>query len=144
MIPYCFCALIFDPSIKTLTHCTIFYFHSIHIQMSHVSPKLKQKKYLHDFLLSLNTHPDVICITETKIKEVSSNISLPGYSFLNFNSSTNAGGVALYICDKYQFRLKSNQVKLTDCESLVIELTLTKLQSKKLNIGVMYRHPRPN
>lgn len=45
--------------------------------------------------------PDVIAISETKLKENNlTNISIPGYEFLNTNSKTSAGGVGLYLINK--------------------------------------------
>jgi len=42
--------------------------------------------------------PDVICISETKLKENKHDlIDISGYNFLFNNSTTNAGGVGLYI-----------------------------------------------
>ena len=58
--------------------------------------------------------PPIICISETKPKGISYvNISLPGYSFIHENSSTNAGGVGIYILNNSCF-----EKKLPDNESL--------------------------
>ena len=44
-------------------------------------------------LSELSYHPQIICLSETKIKDKSViNISLPGYIFIHANSSTNAKG----------------------------------------------------
>ena len=61
----------------------------------------KNVSLLHDILLTVETRPDIIAISETKIKENSyANINLSGYNFVNTNSKSKAGGVGLYIANK--------------------------------------------
>ena len=51
----------------------------------------KNVSLLHDILLSVETRPDIIAISETKINENSYvNINLPGYNFVNTNSKSQA------------------------------------------------------
>ena len=86
---------------------------------------------------------DVLCITETKIKNNSFlNITIPGYDFFHADSPTNAGGVAIYISNT----LKSEQVldfnlNLALCKELWFTL-FTKSHAKKYLIGVVCRHPK--
>ena len=50
--------------------------------------------------------PDILCVSEAKIKiSPLINISLPGYEFFHFDSSTNTGGVAIYISNQLQYDL---------------------------------------
>ena len=50
------------------------------------------------FLVELNFLPDVIRLTETRIRlHPLLNISLPNYTFFHTNSTTNAGGVGIYV-----------------------------------------------
>ena len=72
----------------------------------HLNMRSLQKNfdYLYRFLSTFPTKPDVICISETKIKDKPLlNISIPGYIFLHVNSFTNAGGVGIYIIDTLQY-----------------------------------------
>ena len=51
----------------------------------------KNVSLLHDILLTVETRPDIIAISETKINENSyANINLPGYNFVNTNSKSQA------------------------------------------------------
>jgi len=73
-----------------------------HVNISTLEKHVEQFSSLffrlrHDF--------DVIGISETRLSHASSgNISLPGYSFLHTPSDSNAGGVGLYISNKYTFK----------------------------------------
>ena len=57
------------------------------------------------YLSELEKQPEIIALTETKLKEnyISGNIELPGYKFIHVNSSTLAGGVGFYIKEKIKF-----------------------------------------
>ena len=53
------------------------------------------------YLSELKTQPDVIALTETKLKDnICGSIELPGYEFIHVNSPTLAGGVGFYINEK--------------------------------------------
>ena len=55
---------------------------------------------LQEFLSNSNFFPDIIAITETRIKDQSAiNIDIPGYNFFFVKSFNNAGGVGVYIND---------------------------------------------
>ena len=55
----------------------------------------------YELIHSLDYHPDVICLSETKLKDApSANVSLTGYkSIIHANSITNAVGV--YVSNKF-------------------------------------------
>ena len=56
---------------------------------------------MYNFLQSLDFLPDIICLSETRIKdEPLIYISITGYSFIHVNSHSIAGGVAVYISKK--------------------------------------------
>ena len=62
----------------------------------HINIRSLHKNFdnLYDFLVELNFLPDVICLTETRIKlHPLLNISLPNYTFFHTDSTSNAGGV---------------------------------------------------
>ena len=53
---------------------------------------------MYDFIQSLPFNPDILCLSESRIKKQSLlNIDFPRYNFLNVNSERSAGGVAIYI-----------------------------------------------
>ena len=74
----------------------------------------KNVSLLHDILLTVETRPDVIAISETKINENSYvNINLPGYNFVSTNSKSQAGGVGLYLANKLEFSRKTDLISHT-------------------------------
>ena len=53
---------------------------------------------LYEFIQSLQFNPQIICITETRIKnQPQINVSTPNYGFAHLNSKSNVGGVAMHI-----------------------------------------------
>jgi len=57
---------------------------------------------LHDILQTVETQPDIIAISESKMRE-NTNLNIPGYGFVNTNSKTQAGGVGLYLSSDLEF-----------------------------------------
>ena len=56
------------------------------------------------FLTELGTHPNIICLTETRLKQNSlGNTQIPGYKFCHVDLGTNAGGVVIYIDEEIEF-----------------------------------------
>ena len=87
----------------------------------------KNKSLLHDILSTVKTMLDIIEISETKINEnTSANLNIPGYAFVNINSKTQAGGVALYVSDDLEFSRRSDlDISGDGIESCWIELART-------------------
>ena len=55
-----------------------------------------------NFCENLSAKPDIICLIETKLKEISyANIIIPNYNFYHFPTPTNAGGVNMYISSRF-------------------------------------------
>lgn len=113
-----------------------------HLILIHINIRSIHKNFdaLYTFLQSFDYAPDLICLTETRLKhQPLSNISIPGYSFVHINSSTAAGGVAIYISNNVDFEFRKKQFQLKNSESIWINL----LNNKKIytTIGVVYRHP---
>ena len=78
----------------------------------HINIRSLHKNFdnLYDFLVELNFLPDVICLTETRIKlHPLLNISLPNYTFFHTDSTTNAGGVGIYVLNKFQVKKSITQ-----------------------------------
>ena len=58
----------------------------------------KNLYYVNEIIAELDKNPDIIAISETKLKDGTfSNVNIAGYDLICNNSKTNAGGVALYI-----------------------------------------------
>jgi len=95
-----------------------------------------------ELIHSITLKPDVVCVSETRIKENPvCNISIPGYEFLHVDSPTNAGGVAMYVSTNYKFEINKNiKLNLPECEDLWINLKLS--ENEKVTIEVIYRHPK--
>ena len=113
-------------------------FSMLHLDM----PSLpKNLSLLEDFIASVNEPPKIIAISETKLKENNIyNINILGYSFINTNSRTAAGGVAIYIANELEFFRRRDIELLGDN----IELCWVEIRRKKLKsvvIGCIYRHP---
>ena len=98
----------------------------------------KNVSLLHDILLTVETRPDIIAISETKINENSyANINLPGYNFVNTNSKSQAGGVGLYIANNIEFSRKTDlDISRDGIESFWVELACHK--QKSIVIGCVY------
>ena len=111
----------------------------------HVNIRSLQKNYdeLYQFVSELPLKPLIICITETKLKGIADvNISLPGYVFIHENSSTNAGGVGIYISRNLCFEKNFNGI-LPDSESLWIKVKFPNSSISHL-IGTIYRDRTKN
>ena len=95
-----------------------------------------------DFLQTLKKLPDLICVTETKLKSLPlRNLSIPNYEFYFSNSPTNAGGVAIYISKHFIVHNASKQlIGITGCEDLWLKFGDRTNHSQYL-VGSIYRHP---
>ena len=82
---------------------------------------------LHDILSTVKTTPDIIAVSESKINEnTSANLNIPGYTFVNINSKTQAGGVGLFISNDLEFSRRSDlDISGDGIESCWIELAHT-------------------
>ena len=99
------------------------------------------------FIYQLNHSPDIIAISETKLRSTTPvnfryNVNIYGYNFVHADTKTNAGGVGFYIKEGVDFNILSNfGIDSSNCENVWIEV---KLHNPKSAIGVVYRHPAPN
>ena len=114
------------------------------LTLLHVNIRSLNKNFdeLHCFLTSLPHLPDIVCVSETRLKgEPLTNITIPDYNFAQTDSATNANGVAIYIFSKYKFELvQSYNMNLNGCEDLWLEVTVPTNQTSFI-IGAVYRHP---
>ena len=105
--------------------------------MIHFNVRSLQKNIdkLSHYLTDLNRKPDVVAVSETKLKEdiIHSNIELDGYQFIHRNSHrpTSAGGVGIYVKSSISYNLKPTiNIDLSSVENLWIEIEINK---KKIN-----------
>ena len=98
---------------------------------------------LNNNLVGFKNHPDIVAISETKLKEglINRNIELKDYGFLHSDSKKCAGGVGLglYIKDTIKFSINQCwKICLPNAEHLWVDI-----QTKRgpIAIGVEYRHP---
>ena len=92
---------------------------------------------LYDFLLCLTFTPDVLCLSESRIKKQPLvNINLSGYSFVNVDPVGNAGDVAMYVRKDLKITQEQN-IHLCGCESLWLTLYQPNT-NKKLTIATIY------
>jgi len=113
-------------------------FSIFHLNMRSLNKNLN---LLEDLLSTFKTVPEIIAISETKLKDDNIyNININGYSFLNTNSMSCAGGVGLYISNELKFiRRQDLDTQNELMESLWIEIVRQK--QKNIVIGCIYRHP---
>ena len=83
-----------------------------------------------------------MCVSETRIKgDPLVNISLPQYNLVHDDSTTRAGGVAIYVSKKFRFETEPKfKMKIDGCEDLWLNI-LDKNSVKKFTDGAIYRHP---
>ncbi len=103
------------------------------------------QKHIHELrsLLSCAHHIfDIICISETRIKDELSlaNVQLDGYDFVHTPSSTQCGGVGIYIRNGIAFEIIKDLTRSHEniCESIFVELKHP--NRKNIIIGCIYRH----
>ena len=102
----------------------------------------KNKNILEECLRELHCCPDILAVSETKLNKNNVNLaSIENYSIVYSNSSSNAGGVVIYILNNLKFtRREDLEFNSSDSENVLVEITL---HSKKVIIfGLIYRHPR--
>ena len=83
-----------------------------------------------------------MCVSETRIRgDPLVNLSLPQYNFVHDDSTTRAGGVAIYVSKKFRFETEPKfKMKIDGCEDLWLNI-LEKNSVKKFTVGTIYRHP---
>ena len=99
----------------------------------------------HEFLQTLDYLLDIICLSETKIKNLPTvNLSLTGYhSIEHADSQTAAGGVGIYISDNYSSKTIGKNILNCNCEDIWIQIS--EFNSKQnFYLGDIYQHPKSN
>ena len=111
------------------------------LKLEHLNIRSLTKNFdaLFEFISSLNFTPDLVCLTETRIKnQPLANITISGYSFAHVNSLGSAGGVAIYISNHLNFKLCKNQHHLFNTGAIWLDISD---QKNKYIVAVIYRHP---
>ena len=107
----------------------------------HFNVRSLQKNFdaFHEFHCNQPCSPDIICVTETRLKnQPLLNIDVSGYTFVHIDSPTTAGGVAMYISSALQFSVITNlQLIVNECENIWM-----KLHDSNIIITTIYRHPK--
>ena len=115
------------------------------LSIFHVNIKSLTKNFdaLYELISSLPVSPDVICVSEARIKgDPWINISIPNYNFFHKDSPTNAEGIAIYALKKHQFKvIQEFKLNLKGCEELWIKLISNKYLAHDITIGAIYQHP---
>ena len=106
----------------------------------HINIKSLNKNFekLEELLSVLGKMPEIIAISETKLN---SNLktSLPGYTFIHNNSSTNAGGAGMFIKGTLSYKTTSEyQLNIMGCEGIWVKIQLNNAEKV---FSVLYRHP---
>ena len=95
---------------------------------------------IEDIFVNCESLPDIIAVTETRLKTGKSIPTLDGYTFENVNSPTDAGGVGVYVSNELNYCVKTDlSLGLKYCEDIWLKLDLK--DGKPLIIGIIYRHP---
>ena len=117
-------------------------FTMFHLNIASLSRHIDE---LRSLLTLLNHSFDVICITETRLHELSppANVEIPGYDFHHTPTTSQCGGAGIYVKSTLQYEVlnKYSASHHNICESIFIEI---KNNSKKnIVIGCIYRHHSP-
>ena len=104
---------------------------------------------LHDLFLDCNSLPDILGITETRLKGDKIKSDIPDYSFEHQQSYTEAGGTGIYIANYLDYTIRGDlEMGVENCEDKWIEVHAPKSHVntkfkviENLVVGMIYRHP---
>ena len=101
---------------------------------------------LEELLLTLNNSPDVIHISETRLKHYHNNSFIPSlenYDFYRKDSKTAAGGVGIFVKSHLDVTVKEElSLNVDECEDMWLNIKLP--NHKQFVTAAIYRHPRHN
>ena len=97
---------------------------------------------LNELLTNYDILPDIIAISETKLKLLQVyNAKLSGYHFYHKGTTTRWGGVGLFIKESLSISIcEEFDLNIPNCEDMWIQLDLG--NNKKCIVGVIYIHPK--
>ena len=103
---------------------------------------------MEELFIASSKLPNILAFSETKLNASSSVPHLKGFNFERNDSTSAAGGVALYLSEKIQYTVNNElALNLPHCEDLWVTITNDSSSSSKPNtleklvIAVIYRHP---
>ena len=123
--------------------------HDLTIFHGNVSSLNQNKEKLEELFIDSNTLPDIMGITETRLKGDNIESDIPDYDFVHKGSELYAGGTGIYIANYLEYsRRKDLEMDLENCENIWVEIHAKKSSIKtkylgiqNLVIGMVYRHP---
>ena len=122
------------------------------IRLIHINANslCKHVNSITDMIAGLEKSPSIIFISETRVHDDKeefqlNQIQIPGYKLALDNSSTNAGGTAIYISDELKFN-ERNDIKFNfpNCEACFVDIECSKSSNQNPVFGALYRHPGHN
>ena len=106
----------------------------------HINIRSLQAKFdsLQEFLCLQPNLPDVICLTETRLKQqLLLNVNLSEYSLIHNDSPTNAGGVAMYLSEQIRYEvLTEMHMDFSGCENIWVKLIDFNVILANFHIGI--------
>ena len=99
---------------------------------------------LNDLLALTKLSPDIILVSETKLK-TSENLNhfLKGYKLMHKGTRTNWVGVGIFTKENIPSKVCHEfDLNIPDCEDIWVQIELE--HRKNCVIGVIYRHPKQN
>ena len=123
-----------------------FQYHALHLNIQSLPAKHDKLITLINNLVREEIHMDFILLCETFLKDgFTQHFNIPGYNLVCKNRQSNAkgGGVAIYIKNEYDYKVRED-LSLFDqgeFESIIVEVVK---ENKKAIVGEIYRVPNTN
>ena len=113
----------------------------MHVNIRSLQKEKKFDSFL-DTLATLKRNPDIICISETRIKETFVNIDTEGFDIVFTCPNFISGGVG--VSNKLTYHVvKRNWLNCADCEDIWLSIANSSMGSV-FNVIAIYRHPNTN
>ena len=116
------------------------------MHLAHFNIVSLQKNFdkLNQFLSQLPKKLDIICLSKTRHKDQNlTHAYLSRYKLYHKNSSTSAGGAAIFVVDNSKVKELNNlNLGIADVEDVWLEISDN--TDKSLIIGTIYRHSHNN
>ena len=98
---------------------------------------------LEELLFTLGITPDIICLSETRLKNYHNDSYIPaleGYDFYRKDSKSAAGGVGIYVNSNLDVKIRDDlELKTEECEDIWLQIRLS--NQKQFVTAAIYRHP---
>jgi len=97
--------------------------HDLSLLHCNIRSLCKDIDKLEEIVTPCSKPPDIIALSETRIKGTSIIATFPGYNFININSQTQVGGVGAYIKNNLKYLQRRDlQFKMYGWENIWFEL----------------------